>query len=56
MLVGLTGVPMSHYKRRKPRRKVKCNLCTPHRVGNKGAEKKKQIKVADEKMKEVDDQ
>lgn len=25
---------MAHYKRRKPRRNVRCNLCTPGRVGN----------------------
>lgn len=26
---------MSHYKRRKPRRQVRCQVCTPHRNGNK---------------------
>ena len=25
---------MSHYKRHRPRRKVRCTICTPGRIGN----------------------
>ena len=37
------GGYMANYKRRKPRRQVKCALCTPHRLGNskKGMESTK---------------
>jgi len=29
-----------NYKRKKPRRQVKCAMCTPHRLGNSMANKK----------------
>jgi hypothetical protein len=27
---------MAHHKRRKPRKQVRCNLCTDARIGNSG--------------------
>jgi hypothetical protein len=29
-----------NYKRKKPRRKVRCQLCTPHRRGNEKGDRK----------------
>lgn len=43
---------MSKYKRRKPRSKVKCNICTDNRVGNSGQADRKSDKVRKQKIKE----
>ena len=37
---------MSHHKRRKPRRKVRCQLCTPGRKGNSLKEAPRRVLIA----------
>lgn len=48
---------MSNYKRKKPRRYVKCNLCTDNRNGNNfhslHVNTKKQIESAKEQIKDL---
>lgn len=44
------------YKRKKPRRKVKCDMCTDARAGNSASQDRKQDKVGKQHIEEAKDE